>query len=72
LPGIGPITKYHLAKNIGLLDNPKPDIWLQRAALKCSSSVDELVEYLSKKYKLSQHTVDVILWFYGADKGFNS
>lgn len=72
LPGIGPVTKFHLAKNIGLLDKAKPDIWLQRAADKCSSSVDELVDYLSAQNKLSRHTVDIILWRFGADKGFNS
>ena len=69
LPGIGPITKYHLAKNIGLADEAKPDIWLVRAADACSASVQELVTFLSDKYGLSRHAVDVILWRYGADKG---
>ncbi len=68
LPGIGPITKAHLAKNIGLEDIPKPDIWLVRAADKCSSTVDELVAFISEKYGMSHHVVDVILWRYGADK----
>lgn len=68
LPGIGPITKFHLAKNIGLADEAKPDIWLVRAADACSSTVEELVAFLSKKYGMSRHTVDVILWRYGADK----
>jgi hypothetical protein len=70
LPGIGPITKYHLAKNIGMANVAKPDIWLERAAVLCSTTVQELVEFLSKKYGLSRHAVDVILWRYGADKGF--
>ena len=48
LAGIGPITKAHLAKNIGLEDIPKPDIWLVRAADKCSSTVDELLLSLVK------------------------
>ena len=69
LPGIGPITKYHLAKNIGLVDEAKPDIWLVRAAEACDSSVDELVGFLSKKYNMSRHAVDVILWRHGADNG---
>jgi hypothetical protein len=68
LPGIGPITKYHLAKNIGLADEAKPDIWLVRAADACSTSVQELVAFLSDKYGMSRHSVDVILWRYGADK----
>jgi hypothetical protein len=69
LPGIGPITKYHLAKNIGLVDEAKPDVWLVRAADACSSTVQELVAFLSEKYVMSRHAVDVILWRYGADKG---
>jgi hypothetical protein len=69
LPGIGKITKYHLAKNIGLIDEAKPDIWLVRAADACSTSVQELVAFLGGKYKMSRHVVDVILWRYGADKG---
>jgi len=69
LPGIGPITKYHLAKNIGLSDEAKPDIWLVRAAESCSASVEELVAFLSDKFGMSRHAVDVILWRYGADKG---
>ena len=69
LPGIGPILKFHLAKNIGLEDVAKPDVWLVRAAGACSSTVQELVDFLSKKYEMSRHAVDVILWRYGADQG---
>ena len=69
LPGIGPVTKFHLAKNIGLIDVAKPDIWLVRAAEACNTSVDELVEFLSKKYGISRHAVDVIIWRHGADNG---
>ena len=69
LPGIGPKTKFHLAKNIGLADTAKPDRWLKRAARLCkAASVDELVDYLSKKFDLSRHVVDVVLWRYGVDK----
>jgi len=69
LPGIGPITKYHLAKNIGLIDEAKPDIWLVRAAEASNTSVKQLVEFLSKKYSMSRHAVDVVLWRHGADNG---
>lgn len=61
LPGIGPITKFHLAKNIGFMDAAKPDRWLERIAQKCSATVDELVSFLSKNSALSHHTVDIIL-----------
>jgi hypothetical protein len=32
LPFIGPVTCYHLARNIGLLDVVKPDLHLERLA----------------------------------------
>lgn len=67
LPGIGPITKIHLAKNIGLVDEAKPDIWLVRAAEACDTTVNDLVTFLRKQYNLSRHVVDVVLWRYGAD-----
>ena len=67
LGGIGEITKFHLAKNIGLIDKAKPDIWLKHVAKLCDTEVDDLVKFLSKEYLLSQHVVDVILWRYGAD-----
>lgn len=68
LPGIGPITKLHLAKNIGFVDEAKPDVWIVREADLCSSTPKELVEFLGEMYGLSNHVVDVILWRYGADK----
>lgn len=72
LPGIGPITKFHLAKNIGLVDIEKPDIWLVRVAEEYNSTVTEVVDFLSKKNKLSRHVVDVILWRYLAEKGLKN
>jgi hypothetical protein len=62
LPGIGPITKNHLAKNIGFMDIAKPDIWLVRAAESCNTTVDELVTFLSNEYGISHNAVDVVLW----------
>ena len=67
LPGIGPITKHHLAKNIGFMDEAKPDRWLVRAAKSCNTTVNELVTFLSKEYDMSRHTIDVVLWRHGAD-----
>lgn len=68
LPGIGRVTKYHLAKDIGLADVAKPDIWLERAAKHCNSTVDDLIDFLSEKYSLPRRAVDIILWRYGSDK----
>ena len=70
LPGVGPVTKFHLGKNIGLVDKAKPDIWLVRAAELCNATVDELVEFLSQTYGVSQHVVDLALWHYGAMSNF--
>jgi hypothetical protein len=68
LPGIGPITKDHMAKNIGLADVPKADIWLKRAAKFCeASSVPELTTYISNRCGESQHIVDLAIWTYGKD-----
>jgi hypothetical protein len=65
LPYIGPVTKKLLAKNIGLRDIPKDDRYLRRIKDKYSArSVDSLAEFLSNKFQLSQHVVDVVLWRY--------
>ena len=72
LPGIGPITKFHLANNIGLADTAKPSKWLERAARFCNAdSVEELVDYLSKKSDSSRRVVDIILWRYGVEEALS-
>jgi hypothetical protein len=70
LPGIGPITKYHLARNIGLIDTEKSDIWMKRAAEMCATNTSKLVDFLVGEYKLKRRVVDAIIWRYGADKQF--
>jgi hypothetical protein len=68
LPGIGPITKDHLAKNIGLADVSKADIWLERAAKLCeASSVPELTTYVAGYLGESQNVGDVAIWAYAKD-----
>ncbi len=64
LPGIGPVTKYHLAKDTGLVDTYKPDIWLRRCAEECSTDVCTLVAFLCKEYHKTQYEVDMILFRY--------
>lgn len=64
LPWIGPITKHHLAKNIGF-NTAKPDIWLVRCAEACDATVEELVRYLVDTFPpVKKHEVDTILWTY--------
>ncbi|MFH1825286.1 MAG: hypothetical protein ABH873_08720 [Candidatus Firestonebacteria bacterium] len=70
LPGIGPITKCLLARNIGLADVEKRDIWLKRASKACNASVSEFVTFLSKHNKEKRGVVDVVIWRYGAEKKF--
>ncbi len=69
LPFIGGITKYHLARNLGM-DVVKPDIHLVRMAnwygftdttLFCESLGLEL----KTSYRLG--TLDLIAWRYGSD-----
>lgn len=66
LPGVGPVTKHHLAKNIGLRDTAKPDVWLVRCAEACgTTSVDEFVSFLHSAYpSFKTHQIDTILWDY--------
>ena len=66
LPGIGPVNKDHLAKNVGLEDVAKPDRWLVRCACECNCTVSKLVAYLADEYKLEKHRVDTVLWWYCA------
>ncbi len=71
LPGIGPITKDHLAKNIGLADVAKADIWLQRAAQNCGMATpDDLIDAIQKKVNESRHVIDVVIWYFGKECGF--
>jgi hypothetical protein len=67
LPGIGPITKDHLAKNIGLADVAKADIWLERAAKVCRTSVTDLTQYIATMTGENNHTVDIAIWAFAKD-----
>jgi len=61
LPWIGPITKYHLAKNLGV-DCAKPDRHLERIARAHGKTVDQLCNDLAQKSGDRIATVDVVLW----------
>lgn len=67
LPFIGPITVWHLAKNLGL-DVAKPDRHLVRMADQCGfSNVADLCNELAQKNCEQVKVVDLILWRYLAD-----
>lgn len=61
LPYIGPITKYHLAKNLGL-DVCKPDRHLVRIATKYNTTPQELCQKLAYETKSKIAVIDQIIW----------
>jgi len=61
LPYVGGITKYHLAKNLGV-DTAKPDVWLERVAANSGEDVQELCSRLSQLAGDSVATVDYVIW----------
>jgi 3-methyladenine DNA glycosylase/8-oxoguanine DNA glycosylase len=69
LPGIGPVNKYQLARDIGLADVPKPDIWIIRITkLSKFTNYKKMIGYLSGKFGETYGVVDMILWAFCADK----
>ena len=64
LPWIGPITKYHLARNIGL-DVIKPDRHLTRIASRYGyASPDVMCREIAAEVGERVGVIDVILWRY--------
>lgn len=61
LPWIGPITKYHMAKNLGA-DVAKPDRWLVRLAAIDGETVAALCSRLAIATGDRIASVDVVLW----------
>jgi hypothetical protein len=61
IPWIGPVTKYHLAKNFGA-DVAKPDVHLQRLADHRGVSVHDLCAGLAAETGYRIATIDTLLW----------
>lgn len=61
LSWIGPITCWHLAKNLGA-DVCKPDRWLKRLAEAEDTTPAELCKRLSEATRDRIATVDLVLW----------
>lgn len=66
LPWIGPVTKFHLAKNLGL-DFAKPDVHLLRLATAERTTVVDLCERLAGQTGYRVTTIDSVLWRACAD-----
>lgn len=58
---IGAITKFHLAKNLGV-DVAKPDVWLQRVADDTGETVEDLCQRLAQDTGERVAVVDTVIW----------
>lgn len=61
LPWIGPTTKYHLAKDLGV-DVAKPDVHLARLATRDRTTVARMCARLARLTGYRLATIDTILW----------
>ncbi|KNC52552.1 uncharacterized protein AMSG_08119 [Thecamonas trahens ATCC 50062] len=72
LPRIGPVVKFHLARNIGLKSCVKPDVHMMAYAAKRGwHSPIDMVEALAAAYHLPIGTLDFCLWVW-MSHGFGS
>ena len=68
LPFIGPVTKFHLARNLGF-DYVKPDRHLVRLALKYDTTPLALCRTIHEKTGRRLGTIDVVLWRFCEQQG---
>jgi hypothetical protein len=61
LPWIGPVTVYHLQKNLGG-DYAKPDVHMERLARRDRTTTHKLCRRLAKLSGLRVATCDTLLW----------
>jgi hypothetical protein len=61
LPWIGPVTRFHLARNLGA-DVAKPDVHMNRLADAEGLTAQELCERLARETGYRAGTVDLVLW----------
>jgi hypothetical protein len=66
LPWIGPVTRHHLAKNLGV-DEAKPDVHLERLARRDKTTTKTLCRRLARKTGYRVATIDSVLWRACAD-----
>ena len=71
LPWIGPVTRHHLAKNLGA-DTAKPDVHLERLARRDKTTTQTLCRRLARQTGYRIATIDSILWRACADGLLNS
>ena len=66
LPWIGPVTAWHLAKNLGG-DHAKPDVHMERLARRNRTTTKKLCERLARQTGYRVATIDTVLWRACAD-----
>lgn len=66
LPWIGPVTRYHLAKNLGA-DFAKPDVHMERLARRDKTTTHKLCAKLAQQTGYRVGTIDTVLWRACAD-----
>ena len=71
LPWVGPVTSYHLAKNLGA-DFAKPDVHMERLARRDRTNTHTLCRRLSRQTGYRVATIDTVLWQACADGLLNS
>ncbi len=70
LPYIGNITKFHLGRNIGILDCVKPDLHLVRMAGHWGfSDAVSMIKYMNVDYDYPLGIADMIAWYYASHFG---
>lgn len=71
LPGIGPVTKDLLARNTGLENTAKNDVWIKRLVTRFGAqNHDELAGFLARRTQEPIAVVDTILWRFCRDHGW--
>jgi len=71
LPGVGPITKNHLARNVGLASVAKNDRWIARLVrLFDAETHDRLASLLAREFRTKPGVVDYVLWKFCADRAW--
>jgi hypothetical protein len=67
---VGPKISLHLGRNIGLLDNVKPDIHMRRLADKFGfSTPNDLCASIAKENNMKKGIIDLIFWYYASSFG---
>lgn len=71
MPWIGPVTSYHLEKNLGG-DHAKPDVHMERLARRDKTTTHKLCRRLARETGYRVATIDTVLWRACAEGLLNS